>query len=129
MNILKLSKMALAGLAILLTTSAFAANKGSMRVDTPVSVDGHKLLAGDYTVEWAGTGPSVELTILRGNKTVVVGPAKLLSLDNPSHNDSVIITTYSDGTERVSQILFSGKRYALEIRQETPGENVANNNH
>lgn len=128
MKILKLSKRALTGFAILLSTSAFAADKGSIQVGSPVNVAGHRLAAGEYTVEWGGTGPIVELTILHGHTRLIVAPAKLTNLDDPTRNNSVIITTYSDGSQRLSQILLAGKKYALEIRQEPVGKNVADNN-
>ena len=53
----------LIGFAMLLTANAFAANKGSMQVQSPVIVDETQLPAGDYTVQWEGTGPDLELTI------------------------------------------------------------------
>lgn len=49
----------LIGFAMLLTANAFAANKGSMQVQSPVMVGETQLPAGDYTVQWEGTGPTL----------------------------------------------------------------------
>ena len=69
------------GLALLLATSVFAAtNKGSMQLQDPVTVSGKQLRAGDYSVKWDGSGPNVELSILKGNKVVATTPARLLIL-------------------------------------------------
>ena len=62
---MKGSKSLFLGLALLLATSAFAANKGSLQVQEPITVNGTKLAAGDYKLQWDGTGPSVELSIMQ----------------------------------------------------------------
>ena len=66
MSVSKISKGLLLGLALLLATSGFAANKGSLQVDDPVTVNGKQLAAGEYTVKWDGAGPNVELNIMKG---------------------------------------------------------------
>ena len=62
------SKSFFLGLALLLATSAFAANKGSLSVQEPVTINGTQLKPGDYKVQWDGNGPSVELSITQGKK-------------------------------------------------------------
>jgi hypothetical protein len=59
----------LIGFAMLLTANAFAAYKGSMQVQSPVMVGETQLPAGDYTVQWEGTGPDLELTIKTGQES------------------------------------------------------------
>ena len=49
---MKASKSLFLGLALLLATSAFAANKGSLSVQEPITVNGTQLAPGDYNVEW-----------------------------------------------------------------------------
>ena len=81
MKFANISKSLLLGLALLLATSAFAAaNKGSMQLLDPVTVSGKQLPAGDYSVKWDGTGPNVEVNILKGNKVVATTPARLIDL-------------------------------------------------
>ena len=48
MSVSKLSKGLLLGLALLLATSVFAANKRTLQVSDPVTVNGKQLAAGDY---------------------------------------------------------------------------------
>jgi len=78
---MKTSKSLFLGLALLLATSAFAANKGSLTVQEPMTVNGTQLKPGDYKVEWDGNGPSVELSITQGKKVIAKVPAHVVNLD------------------------------------------------
>ena len=88
----KISKGLLLGLALLLATSVFAANKGSLQVSDPVSVNGKQIAPGDYTVKWEGNGPNVELNILHGNNVVATVPARMVDLDRAPGRDSAVTT-------------------------------------
>ena len=68
MNISKISKGLLLGLALLLAATAFAANKGTLQVTDPITVSGKQIKPGDYIVKWEGNGPDVELSILEWQK-------------------------------------------------------------
>ena len=71
MKLSMISKSLLPGLALLLATSAFAANKGnkgSLELFAPATVSGHQLAPGQYKLTWDGTGSSVELMILSHGK-------------------------------------------------------------
>src|SRR4029077_4411204 len=81
---MKGSKSLFLGLALLLATSAFAANKGSLQIQEPTSVNGTKLAPGDYKLEWDGTGPSVELSIMQGKKVIAKVPAHVVDLSRPA---------------------------------------------
>jgi hypothetical protein len=122
------SKGLLLGLALLLATSAFAAaNKGSMQLLNPVTVSGKQLPAGDYSVKWDGTGPNVELNILKGNKVVATTPARLIDLSQKPNGDAAVVKNNDDGSKSLSEIRFGGKRYALAIGQETASMDSSGN--
>ena len=70
----------LLGLALLLATSAWASNKGSIELLDNVIVGGQQLKAGEYSLRWEGNGPNVELSILKGNKVVATTPAHLMDV-------------------------------------------------
>jgi len=109
---MKSSKCLFLGLALLLATSAFAANKGSLQVQEPLTVNGTKLAPGDYKVQWDGTGPSVELSIMQGKKVVAKVPAHLVDLDKPSSLDAAVVKNNGDGTKTLSEVRLSGKKFA-----------------
>jgi hypothetical protein len=128
MKLRNISKGLVLGLALLLATSALAANKGSLQVGDPLTVAGKQLAAGDYTVQWEGNGPSIELSILQGKKVVATVPARLTNLDQPSSYNSAVVTKTSAGARTLSQIRFSGKKYALEIGGESSAGMGGNSN-
>jgi len=110
---MKSSKSLFLGLALLLATSAFAANKGSLQVQEPLTVNGTKLAPGDYKVQWDGTGPSVELSIMQGKKVVAKVPAHVVDLDKPSSMDAAVVKNNGDGTKVLSEVRLSGKKFSL----------------
>ena len=115
----KISKGLLLGLALLLATSGFAANKGSLQVDNPVTINGKPLAAGEYTVKWDGAGPNVELNIMKGKNVVATVPARMLDLEQSPVRDSIITSVNSEGHKSVNEIRFSGKKYAFAVNAES----------
>jgi hypothetical protein len=119
MSVSKISKGLLLGLALLLATSGFAANKGSLQVDNPVTINGKPLAAGEYTVKWDGAGPNVELNIMKGKNVVATVPARMLDLEQSPARDSIITSVNSEGHKSVNEIRFSGKKYAFAVNAES----------
>jgi HAMP domain-containing protein len=119
-------KSLLLGAALLLATSAFAANEGLLQVAEPVSVSGQNLAAGDYHIRWEGKGPNVELSILQGKKVVATVPARKVDLHSPAfERDAVVIRKNDDGSRSLSEIQIAGKKYALALGAEADtGENA-----
>lgn len=119
MSVSKISKGLLLGVALLLATSGFAANKGSLQVDNPVTVNGKPLAAGEYTVKWDGSGPDVQLNIMRGKSVVATVPARMLDLEQAPGRDSVVTSVNSDGHKSLNEIRFSGKKYSFAVNAES----------
>jgi hypothetical protein len=115
MTTVKAFKGLVLGLALLLTSSAFAASKGPLQLSNPVNVAGKQIPAGDYTVKWDGTGPSVQVNIMKGKDVVATVPAQVVNLNQASNYDSAVVNTNGDGSRSLSQIRFSGKKMALEV--------------
>ncbi|MGC2193687.1 MAG: hypothetical protein WA628_03355 [Terriglobales bacterium] len=115
---MKTSKSLFLGLALLLATSAFAANKGTLSVQEPLTVNGTRLAPGDYKVQWDGNGPSVELSITQGKKVVAKVPAHMVNLESPSQNDAAVVKHNGDGTKSLSEVRLSGKKFAFAVGEE-----------
>jgi len=109
-----LAKAVVLGLAVLLASSAFASNKGSLQIGEPLEVNGQQLAPGDYQVRWDGTGPNVEVSFMQGKKEVAKASAKVVALDQPSRYDSAVVDN-SSGKATISEVRFAGKRFALAI--------------
>jgi hypothetical protein len=77
MKMSRISKGLLLAATFLIATSALAGNKGSLNISEPVTVNGTKLAAGDYQVKWEGTGPNVELNIIKSKKGCSHGASAL----------------------------------------------------
>ena len=107
----------LLALSLLLAASAIAGNtnKGKLQVSETVSVGGKQLRAGQYQVEWAGTGPTVEVTISDGRETVAKVPAQILELKKAEAASGYTTTSDQAGNKALTEIFFGGKKYQLSI--------------
>src|ERR1700747_1847284 len=117
-SLMKVTKSLVLGLAVLLATSAFAANKGSLQVQEPISVNGQQLKPGDYKVQWDGNGPDVELSIMQGKKVVTKVPAHVIDLSQASGADAAVVKNNADGSKSLSEVRFGGKKYAIAVGEE-----------
>jgi len=115
------SKTLIMGVALLLASSAFAATKGTLSLHHPTNVNGTTLSAGDYKLEWDGAGPNVEVSILQGKKVVAKVPAKLVDVSSPYDNDAAVVKNNGDGSTSLSEARFGGKRFKLQVGDETDG--------
>ena len=118
---MKLSKVSilLIGSAVAFSSGAFAgdANKGKLHLQDKTIVDGKRLNPGNYTVEWTGTGPTVQVALLQGKQTVATFPAHVTEQPAPNHDDAYGSTPEPDGSKRLTVIYISGKRTNLELEQ------------
>lgn len=107
----------LAGTSLLFSVSAFAGNGGkkSLHFDSNVTVEGKPLPAGDYKLEWSGTGPDVKVNILKGKETVASVSARVVSVPAPNKQDGYSATAAKDGSRSVTTLFFSGDKYDLQI--------------
>jgi len=115
MKFATISKSVVMGLALMLASSAFAATKASLNLQHPTIINGTKLKAGDYKLEWDGSGPNVEVSIIQGKNVLTKVPAKVVDLSSPSQNSAAVVTRNGDGTSTLSGARFEGKRFALEL--------------
>jgi len=115
MKALKMSAGLLLGLALLLATNAFASNKGSLALTDSCTVAGKQLAPGDYKISWEGNGPDVQLNIMKGHEVVATVPAHMVELSASPQHDSAVVSKNGDGSKSISEIRFSGKKYALSL--------------
>jgi hypothetical protein len=90
MKFATVSKSLVMGLAVLLASSAFAATKANLALQNPTTINGTKLKAGEYRLEWDGSGPNVEVSITQGKKVVAKVPAKVVDLSTPAVNSAAV---------------------------------------
>lgn len=119
-----LAKCAVLGLAVLLATSAFASNKGTLTLQEATQVNGTQLPAGQYQVRWDGTGSNVEVSFLHGKKEVAKASAKVIELPKASGYDSAVVD-HSSGTAALSEVRFANKKIALAIGGSATSESAS----
>jgi hypothetical protein len=115
MKFATISKSLVMGLALLLTSIAFAATKANLTLNNPTSINGTKLKAGDYKLQWDGSGPNVEVSIIQGKNVVAKVPAKVVDLNASSSNNAAVLKENGDGSTTLAGVRFQGKKFALEI--------------
>ena len=116
------SRIIFATLALALTTSAFAASeshKGSFEIGAPTQVNGTTLPAGEYTAQWEGTGPTVQINIMQGRKVVATAPAQVITLDNKASDTHAEVLNGSKGERELKVLQFAGKKVSLQLETQS----------
>ncbi len=107
------------GAALLFSSGVRAGdtNKGTLQLSEKVTVEGKFLDSGKYTVEWNGTGPTVQVTLLQGKQTVATFPAHLTEQAAPNPSAAYGTAAEPDGSRSLIAIYPAGKRLALQLDQ------------
>jgi hypothetical protein len=129
---MKISRMlgTLSCAALLLASTVLAAdlNKGTLNVSEKVNVEGKTIDPGTYKVEWNGTGPTVQVTILHGKQTVATFPAQLTEQANKNAVDAYGSATEADGSKQLTAIYIGGKHTVLQLEQSAASQQSSTQN-
>ncbi|HZS25774.1 MAG TPA: hypothetical protein VFB76_00980 [Candidatus Angelobacter sp.] len=116
------SKIIIASLALMLAGSAFAINdshKVNFKISEPTQVNGTQLPAGQYQARWEGSGPAVQVSIIQNMKVVATVPGQLVDRDHAALYNAVETKNNSNGQPELTALLFSGKKYTLQLGSES----------
>ena len=119
MKFATVSKSMVMGLVLLLGSSAFAATKANLQLSNPVMVNGTKLKAGDYKVQWEGAAGNVEVSITQGKNVLAKVPARVIELQTPAAYDAAVTRKNESGPNTLAGVRFQGKKFALELGNAT----------
>src|ERR1700675_1539112 len=125
MKLNNLAKTVVLGLAVLLASSAFASNKGTLQVREQLEVNGQQLAPGSNQWRWDGAGANVEVSFMQGKKEVAKTSAKIVALDRASDYDSAVVD-HASGKAAISEVRFAGKKFVLAIAPTDKAEAHAN---
>jgi hypothetical protein len=102
-----------------LSLSAFAKDKNEAKFTLPstAQIGSTELKPGDYKAQWDGTGPDVQVKILKGKDVVATAPAKLVEKNGGSGVDAVTLGTGSGTVKSLDQVDFHGGRQSLIFNQ------------
>jgi hypothetical protein len=116
-------KIIFAVLTLALTTGAFAANndvhKSNFEISAPTQVNGKQLPAGEYTAKWEGSGPAVQVSIMKGKNVVATVPAQVVALSAPAPDTHAEIKNSTNGDRELTGLQFSGKKFSLALGAES----------
>src|SRR5713226_6356951 len=115
---MKLTKVVVASLVLLLSTSLLAASSSSLNLSQPVQLNGTQLKAGDYKVTWEGTGPEVTVSVMKGSTVVAKVPAHVKEAEKNFDSNATLLQKNADGSTSLNGIRFSGKKIALQFAEE-----------
>ena len=121
MKFATVSKSLVMGLALLLASSALATTKASLTLQNPTTINGAKLKAGEYKLQWDGSGPNVEVSIMQGKTVLAKVSAKIVDLNSAAKNNAALVTRHDDGTSTLAGARFEGKKFALELGESSDG--------
>ena len=118
---MKLNKLSvsLLALGLLGSSAAFAreSNKTTLNLSEKVTVNGKTLNPGKYTVNWEGSGSTVQVNILQGKQTVATAPAHLTEEATTNNSNAYGSAPQPDGTRTLTTIYVGGQRTTLEFDQ------------
>ena len=115
MKFATVSKSLVMGLMLLLASSAFAATKADLQLNNPVLVNGTQPKPGDYKIQWEGSGPNVELSIIQGKNVVAKVPAHIVELPTPASYNAAVTHKNDSGPNSLAGVRFQGKKTAIEL--------------
>jgi len=115
MKFATVTKLAVLAVAVMLASSAFAATKATLHVNNTLTVNGTNLKPGDYKLQWDGSGPDVEVSILQGKNVVAKVPAKVVDLQAAPQSDATVTRHNNDGSSSLAGVRFEGKKFAIEV--------------
>ena len=115
---MKFTKIVVLSLALLMSTSLFAASSGSLNLTQPVQLNGTEIKPGDYKVTWEGTGSDVSVSIMKGKDVVAKAPAHIKDLGSKFNSNAAVLQKRDGSASSLTGLRFAGKTFAIEFADE-----------
>jgi hypothetical protein len=112
-----LAKSGVAVLALTFALSAFAAEK-SLTVYTDSTLNGQKVAAGDYKVDYEINGSNAEVKLLKNKKTVATATGQVVAKDTPSDQTAVVRSQNADGSSSIVEIDLAKEKSVIRFAPE-----------
>ena len=121
MNTNKTIKGLLFGASLFLASTAFAGEKATVKVYEDVKVNGKTIPAGKYDLTWEGSGSNVQVNIQKGKETIATIPAQIETANAAPQSTGYSTRKEGDGSKSVTNFFFAGKKYSLNLDQQSAG--------
>ena len=103
--------------ALTLSVSAFAGQK-SVLLSTDSMLNGQKLKAGEYKVDYQVNGQNAEVKFIRNNKTVASATGEVVVLDKAPNDSTILRSSNPDGSSSITEIQFEKDKSAVRFTAE-----------
>jgi hypothetical protein len=101
--------------AIVLASGTLAMGKDQrmLNISQDATLNGTRVSAGEYKVEWVTHSPGATVSFLKGKKVLLTAEGKLVDRGRKYDRNTVIYSTAPDGTRTISEIRFAGQSEAI----------------
>ena len=82
-------------------------------------MNGTTIPAGEYTAQWEGSGPTVQVSILQGKKVVATVPAQVITLDSKATDTHTEVLNGTNGQRELKVLQFAGKKFSLQLETQS----------
>jgi len=107
----------LAACALTLTLSAYATEK-SITLTHDCILNGQKVAAGDYRVDYEINGSTADVKFVRGRKTVATATGEVVALDHVPADNGIVRTNNPDGSSSIVELQFEKTKSAIRFAQD-----------
>lgn len=105
------------GASLLFAVGAFAQEKATLNLTEKINVQGTELKPGKYDLQWEGSGSTVQVSIRKGNNSLITVPATLVAKEKSNVGGGYGARLEADGSRSLTAIYPVGKKVELEIGQ------------
>ncbi|HVZ16812.1 MAG TPA: hypothetical protein VG897_06835 [Terriglobales bacterium] len=110
-------KISAVAFALMMSLNLFAAQK-SVTVYTDSTLNGQKVAAGDYKVDYEINGSTAQVKFLQNNKAVASATGQVIEQDSAPSESTVIRSSNADGTSSIVELQLAKQKSAIRFAPE-----------
>ena len=113
------AKFAVVVFALTFALTAFAAQKQkSLTVYTDTTLNGQKVAAGDYKVDYEINGSTAQVKLLQGHKTVASAVGQVVSQDSAPSGSAIVRSSNPDGSSSIVELQLAKEKSSIRFAPE-----------
>jgi hypothetical protein len=111
------AKFALVVLALTISMNVFAAQK-SITVYTDSMLNGQKIAAGEYKVDYQINGSTAEVKFLKGSKPVATATGQVVEQESAPAESAIVRTRNADGSSSIVELQLAHQKSSIRFAGE-----------
>lgn len=113
-----LMKFAVALFALTVSLNALA-KETRLSVYSDTTLDGQKVAAGNYKLDYQIEGSKAEVRLLKGNKTVATATGQVVENEGPATQTGIVRSQNPDGSSSIVEIQVEKQKSVIRFAPET----------